>query len=94
MQWVSIPLSRESSWSRDLTQVHYIADRFFSIWATKEAQYIVEYYSAIKKENLPFAIMLTDLEAFMLSEPWDIRKRKTDPVWLHLNGEFKKQIKN
>ena len=93
MQWVYIPFSRESSWSRDWTQVSCTADRFLSTWATKEAQYIVEYYSAIKKENMPFAIMLMDLEAFMLSEPWDIMKRKINPVWLQLY-EFKKQIKN
>ena len=31
--WVAIPFSRGSSWRRDQTQVSYIADRFFTIWA-------------------------------------------------------------
>ena len=30
--------------------------------------YTVEYYSAIKKKNLPFAIVWVDLENIMLSE--------------------------
>ena len=30
--------SRGSSQPRDLTQVSYIAGRFFTIWATREAQ--------------------------------------------------------
>ena len=34
----SIPFSRESSWHRDQTQVSCIAGRFFTIWATREAQ--------------------------------------------------------
>ena len=37
LEWVAIPFSRESSWSRDGTQVSCIADRFFTIWATRRA---------------------------------------------------------
>ena len=33
---VAISFSRESSWLRDWTQVSCIADRFFTIWATRE----------------------------------------------------------
>ena len=35
--WVDIPFSRGSSWSRNWTQVSCIADRFFTIWTTREA---------------------------------------------------------
>ena len=37
LEWVAIPFSRGSSQSRDQTWVSCIADRFFSISATKEA---------------------------------------------------------
>ena len=42
LEWVAIPFSRGSSQSRDWTQVTHIAGRFFTSWATKEAQ---EYWS-------------------------------------------------
>ena len=38
MEWVAMPSSRGSSQPRDWTQVSHIAGRFFTIWATKEAQ--------------------------------------------------------
>ena len=37
-EWVAIPFSRGSSQPRDRTQVSYIAGRFFTIWATREAK--------------------------------------------------------
>ena len=42
LEWVAIPFSRGSSEPRDLTQVSHIAGRFFTSWATREAQ---EYWS-------------------------------------------------
>ena len=42
LEWVAISSSRGSSWPRDRTQVSLIAGRFFTIWATREAQ---EYWS-------------------------------------------------
>ena len=33
LEWVAIPFSRESSWSRDQTEVSSTADRFFTVWA-------------------------------------------------------------
>ena len=42
LEWVAMPSSRESSQSRDRTQVSHIADGFFTLWATREAQ---EYWS-------------------------------------------------
>ena len=37
LEWVAIPFSRGSSQPRDWTKVSCIADRFFTIWATREA---------------------------------------------------------
>ena len=37
-EWVAIPFSRRSFWVRDQTQISCIAGRFFTIWATREAQ--------------------------------------------------------
>ena len=42
LEWVVIPFSRGSSQPRDQTQVSRIAGRFFTSWATREAQ---EYWS-------------------------------------------------
>ena len=39
LEWAAIPISRGSSQPRDQTQVSYTAGRFFTIWATREAQY-------------------------------------------------------
>ena len=38
LEWVAIAFSRVSSQPRDWTQVSCIAGRFFTIWATREAQ--------------------------------------------------------
>ena len=38
LDWVAFPFSRESAQPRDRTQVSHIAGRFFTSWATKEAQ--------------------------------------------------------
>ena len=35
--WVSIPFSRGSSWPRDQNRISYIAGRFFTMCATREA---------------------------------------------------------
>ena len=34
LEWVAISFSRGSSWLRDLVQVSFIADRFFTVWVT------------------------------------------------------------
>ena len=38
LEWVAFPFSRGSSQPRDQTQVSHIAGRFFTSWATREAQ--------------------------------------------------------
>ena len=42
LEWAAVPVSRRSSQPRDWTQVSCTAGRFFTSWATKEAQ---EYWS-------------------------------------------------
>ena len=37
LEWVAVPFCRGSSQPRDRTQVSYIAGKFFTIWATREA---------------------------------------------------------
>ena len=38
LEWVAMPSSKASSQPRDRTQVSHIAGRFFTVWATREAQ--------------------------------------------------------
>ena len=38
LEWVAISFSRGSSWPMDWTHVCHTAGRFFSVWATREAQ--------------------------------------------------------
>ena len=38
LEWVAIPFSKGSSWSKDQSQVSCIIGKFFTLWATKEAQ--------------------------------------------------------
>ena len=40
LEWIAISFSRVSSWSRNRTQVSYIAGRFFTRWATRETHVI------------------------------------------------------
>ena len=43
LEWVAMPFSRGSSWPRHPTWVSLIAGRFFTIWATGEAHFIVKW---------------------------------------------------
>ena len=43
LEWVPMPSSRGSSQPRDRAEVSCIAGRFFTVWATREAQYICIY---------------------------------------------------
>ena len=40
LEWVAIPSSRGSSQPRHRSQASCIADRFFTVWATREALYL------------------------------------------------------
>ena len=41
LEWVAFPFSRGSSQLRDRIQVSHIAGRFFTSWATREAQELI-----------------------------------------------------
>ena len=49
LKWVALPVSKGSSWPRNQTQVSHIAGRFFTSWATREAQ---ESWSALPFPSL------------------------------------------
>ena len=49
LEWVAIPFSKGSSRPRDGTQVSDIVVRFFTFWATREAQ--INLYSEKKKNK-------------------------------------------
>ena len=53
LEWLTIPFSRESSQSRDWTQVPCIEGRFFTIWSTREA------YTLIRKRLISVQYMDT-----------------------------------
>ena len=42
LEWLAFHFSRVSSQPRDQIQVSHIADRFFTSWATREAQYFMK----------------------------------------------------
>ena len=50
----------------------------------------LEYYLAIKNENLPFVTAWMKLEGIMLSER---RQRKTNTIWYHIYVEYKNENK-
>ena len=51
MEWVAMPSSRGSSQPRDWTQISFIAGRFFTIWATREAVILFERESRKQVQN-------------------------------------------
>ena len=61
-----------------------------SIWMKWGIMYTMEYYSAIKKNQiLPFAATWMNLEIVILSE---VRQRKTNTMWYCLYVESKKKM--
>ena len=53
LEWVAISYSRGSSQPRDWTWVSHIAGRFFTIWATREAQF---WYTKLEKLSIELSI--------------------------------------
>ena len=60
VEWVAIPFSRGSSWLRDRTLGSCTVGRFFTIWATREAQALLrqEIYSPLHPEHLQLTLEL------------------------------------
>ena len=50
LEWAAISFSRGSSPPRDRTQVSHIAERLFTVWATREAPKIKDEKVFISKE--------------------------------------------
>ena len=65
LEWVAIPFSRGSYWPRDRTQVSCIAGRFFTVWATREVQYICinQFFSSCSSFSVNISVL-------MLKPPW------------------------
>ena len=53
LEWVAYPFSRKSSWPRNWTGVSYMAGRFFTNWAIREAQFLI-----INQFNILWFILL------------------------------------
>ena len=72
LEWFALPSSRGSSQPRDWIQVSSIAGRFFTVWATREAQ---EYWSG----SLSFlqGIFLTQELNWHLLHCWRILHRRS-----------------
>ena len=51
LEWVTIPFSRGSSQPRDRTQVFHTRGRFFTIWATREAQSVQRWVSLVRSNE-------------------------------------------
>jgi len=69
LEWVAISFSRGSSQPRDQTQVSCIADRFFTSWATSEAQDNITKKQKKKKKKNNSLFLHLDLTAWELSFP-------------------------
>ena len=54
LEWVAIFFSRETSWSRDRTQVSCIAGGFFTYWVTREAFVVIRSPSHVQLFMTPW----------------------------------------
>ena len=52
LEWVAYPFSSGSSWPRNRTRVSFIAGRFFTSWATREAPKPEWWHGNEKKETI------------------------------------------
>ena len=81
LEWVTIPFSRGSPWTRDRTRVSSIAGRFFTIWATKE---YMGYKSVqhIKKHRHYFANKVPSSQSYGFSSNhvwmWELDYKKAE----------------
>ena len=66
LEWVAIPFSRASSWPRDWAWVSHIADRFFTVWVTREAHFSNVFCSQEEKGKLGLLFLV--LKFFLLLE--------------------------
>ena len=82
LDWVAIPFSRGSFQPRDQTHVSHIADGFFIIWATREAQEYWNGYTILSPGELPNpginpgspALQADSLPAELPEKPKDVQR--------------------
>ena len=94
-KWVVYPFSSRCSQPRNQTGISCTAGRFFTSWATREAQEGVVYiqYKILlnhthKNEILACAPTWMDLGSIMLNK---MSQKKTNTTWFHLYVESKKK---
>ena len=95
LEWVAYPVSSRSSWPRNQTRVSCIADRFFIIWATREALLFYSWilFHCIHVPHLfyPFPLqgLFTKICSRIIETTWDgavIAKRRMQ-LLEHKGGE-------
>ena len=74
LEWVAVLFSREFSQPGDPTQVSHMADRFFTIRATREALWLERVEVFNQKSGLEFLHHLNFLR-FLLFSLWKIKSR-------------------
>ena len=62
LEWAAIPFSRGSAQPRDWTGVSCIAGRFFSVWATREANFISNQFTERLLESARCQVLCYVLE--------------------------------
>ena len=73
LEWVAMPSPRGSSQPRDWSRVSHISDRFFTIWATREA----DGHSQINELLSPLVLWLINKEMLKL-----MGQKHMDSPWL------------
>ena len=64
MKWVANPFSQGASWPKDWTHVSCIAERFFTVWATREATRKATYETVVCLISVPIGSVLEVLFGF------------------------------
>ena len=91
LEWVAIPFCRGSSPLRNWIQVSHIAGRFFTPWATQEAQQIASFES----ESESLSVLFDCLQPHGLYSPWNSPGQNTGVGSLSpLQGLFPTQGSN
>ena len=90
LEWVAIPFSKGSSRPRDRIQVSCTADRFFTVWATREAPRVS------KDESIKDSFLWDKLKVScgFLRAFFELLKRKYPAETISMNSRGKKGLRN
>ena len=83
-EWVSISFSRGSSRPRDQAWVSYIADGFFTVWATRESCEWLRVFSFIKIYNWSCSLAMCKIQCYQSSRR-EFRYMLLLPQWVSSN---------